>query len=95
MRNPEDTKYVWDEENFNIIKNSIPKEKRYFIEITIKDSETLEPVRSITTGSDWPESFFRTSAISTFPHPNMMTEIHGCVDILCSIHFGNDKQFKL
>jgi hypothetical protein len=28
------------------------KEKRYFIEITIKDSETLEPVRSITTGSD-------------------------------------------
>jgi hypothetical protein len=24
-----------------------------------------------------------------------MTELHGCVDMLCSIHFGNDKQFKL
>jgi hypothetical protein len=95
VRNPEDTKYVWNEKNFNIIQNSISKEKRYFIEITIKDSETLEPVRSISTSSDYPESFFRTSAISTFPHPNMMTEIHGCVDILCSIHFGNDKQFKL
>ena len=95
MRNPEDTKYVWDEKNFNIIQNSIMKEKRYFVEITIKDSETLEPIRSITTGSDWHESNFRTSAISGIPNPNMMTEIHGCVDILCSIHFGNDKQFKL
>jgi len=27
MRNPEDTKYVWDEKNFNIIQNSIMKEK--------------------------------------------------------------------
>ena len=89
MRNPEDTKYVWDEENFKIIQNSISKDKRYFVEITIKDSETLEPVRSISTGSDYPESFFSN------PHPNLMTEIHGCVDILCSIHFGNDKQFKL
>jgi hypothetical protein len=95
MRNPEDTKYVWDKENFNIIQKNISKEKRYFVEITIKDSETLEPVRSITTGSDWPESFFRTSAIYTLPHPNMMREIQGCVVILCSIHFGNDKQFKL
>jgi len=57
MRDLEDTKYVWDEKNFNIIQNSISKEKRYFIEITIKDSETLEPIRSITTGSDWPENF--------------------------------------
>jgi len=65
------------------------KNKRYFVEIVIKDSETLEPVRSITTGSDYPESFFSN------PHPNLMREIHGCVDMLCSIHFGNDKQFKL
>jgi hypothetical protein len=35
MRNPEDTKYVWDEKNFNIIQNNIVKEKRYFVEITI------------------------------------------------------------
>jgi hypothetical protein len=89
MRNPEDTKYVWNEKNFNIIQNSISKEKRYFIEITIKDSETLEPVRSISTSLDYPESFFSN------PHANLMREIHGCVDILCSIHFGNDKQFKL
>lgn len=95
MRDPEDTKYVWSEENFKIIQNSIVKEKRYFVEITIKDSETLEPIRTISTGSNWPESFFRYSSISSLPHPNMMTEIHGCVDILCSIHFGNDKQFKL
>jgi hypothetical protein len=89
MKNPEDTKYVWDKENFNIIQKNISKEKRYFVEITIKDSETLEPVRSISTGSDYPESFFSN------PHPNLMREIHGCVDMLCSIHFGNDKQFKL
>ena len=63
--------------------------KRYFVEITIKDSETLEPVRSISTGSDYTESFLN------HPNPNLMKEIHGCVDILCSIHFGNDKQFKL
>ena len=25
MRNPEDTKFVWDKENFNIIKNSLAK----------------------------------------------------------------------
>ena len=68
---------------------ALVKEKRYFVEITIKDSETLEPVRSISTGSDYPESFFSN------PHPDLMREIHGCVDILCSIHFGNDKQFKL
>lgn len=65
------------------------KEKRYFIEIVIKDSETLEPVRSISTSSDYPES------ILTYSHHNLMKEIHGCVDVLCSIHFGNDKQFKL
>jgi hypothetical protein len=89
MRDPEDTKYVWDEKNLNIIQKNISKEKRYFVEITIKDSETLEPVRSISTSSDYPESFFNN------PHPNLMREIHGCVDMLCSIHFGNNKQFKL
>jgi hypothetical protein len=89
MKDPEDTKYVWDEENFKIIQNNISKDKRYFVEIVIKDSETLEPVRSISTGSDYPESFFIN------PHPDLMREIHGCVDMLCSIHFGNDKQFKL
>ena len=89
MRNPEDTKYAWDEENFKTIQKNIVKEKRYFVEITIKDSETLETVRSISTGSDYPESFYSN------PHTNLMKEIHGCVDILCSIHFGNDKQFKL
>ena len=46
---------------------TLVKEKRYFVEITIKDSETLEPIRTITTGSDWPESFFRSSSISSFP----------------------------
>jgi len=60
MRDPEDTKYVWDQKNFNIIKKSISKEKRYFVEIIIKDSETLEPIRSISTGSDYPESFLAT-----------------------------------
>ena len=29
MRNPEDTKYVWDKRNFNIIQNSMSKEKSY------------------------------------------------------------------
>jgi hypothetical protein len=89
MRNPEDTKFVWDEKNFKIIQNSISKEKKYFVEITIKDSETFERIRTICTGSDYPESFFSD------PHPNLMKQIHACVDILCSIHFGNDKQFKL
>jgi hypothetical protein len=65
------------------------EEKRYFIEIVIKDSETLEPVRSISTSSDYPESILRYS------HHNLMKEIYGCVDVLCSIHFENDKQFKL
>ena len=74
MRNPEDTKYVWDEENFKIIQNSMSKEKSYFVEITIKDSETLEPVRSISTGSDYPESFLNN------PNSDLMREIHGCVD---------------
>ena len=89
MRNPEDSKYVWDKENFNIIKKNIVKEKRHFVGITIKDAETSEPVRTVFTSSDYPESFFSN------PHPDLMREIHGCVDILCSIHFGNDKQFKL
>lgn len=62
------------------------KEKRYFIEIVIKDSETLERVRSISTFSDYPESFLSN------PHPNLMKDVHGCVDILCSIHFENKKQ---
>ena len=90
MRNSEDTKYVWDEENFNMInKNIMKKEKRYFIEIVIKDYDTLEPVRSISTSSDYPES------VLTYPHVKLLKEVHACVDILCSIHFGNDKQFKL
>jgi hypothetical protein len=77
MRNPEDTKYVWDEKNFKIIQKSISKEKRYFVEITIKDSETLEPIRSVSTGSNWSESCF------TFPvHHNMIREVNGCLSFL-------------
>ena len=85
MRNPEDTKYVWDEENFNIIqKNIMKKEKRYFIEIVIKDSDTLEPVRSISTSSDYPES------VLVYPHTKLLEEVDFCVNALCSTHFGNN-----
>jgi hypothetical protein len=65
------------------------KEKRYFIEIVIKDSDTLEPVRSISTSSDYPES------VLAYPHVKLLKEVDFCVNALCSIHFGNDKQFKL
>ena len=79
MRDPEDTKYVWDEENFKIVQNSISKEKRYFVEITIKDSETLEPVRSVSTGSTYSESLFVPPI-----HHNLAREVNGCLGILFS-----------
>ena len=81
MRNPEDTKYVWDEKNFNTIQKSITKEeKRYFIEVTIKDSDTLEPVRSVFTSSDYPESLF------TPPVDHRIgKEVNGCLGILFSV----------
>ena len=88
----EQDSYRDDKEKFEEIEKTINKlktftnsmkEKRYFVEIVIKDSETLEPVRSISTGSDYPESFFSN------PHPDLMREIHGCVDMLCSIHFAS------
>ena len=63
------------------------KEKRYFIEIVIKDSDTLEPVRSISTSSDYPESFF------TFPvHHNIENEISGCLGILFSMPLNKNEK---
>jgi hypothetical protein len=58
--------------------HNMKKEKQYFVEITIKDSETLEPVRSVSTSSDYPES------VLTYPHVKLLKEISACVDILCS-----------
>ena len=65
------------------------KEKRYFIEIVIKDSDTLEPIRSISTNSDYPES------VLVYPRAKLLKEVDFCVNTLCSTHFGKDKQFKL
>jgi|LauGreDrversion4_2_1035121.scaffolds.fasta_scaffold290187_3 hypothetical protein len=64
------------------------KEKRYFVEIVIKDSETLEPVRSISTSSHYPES------ILSYSHHNLMKEIHGCVGILCSDYLTSPSDSK-
>lgn len=62
-------------------------QKRYFIEIVIKDSETLEPVRSVSTGSDYPESFF------TFPLDHRIAkEVSGCLGILFSMPLNKDKK---
>jgi hypothetical protein len=61
------------------------KEKRYFIEVTIKDSDTLKPVRSISTSSNYPES------VLTYPHTKLLKEVDFCVNTLCSTHFGNKK----
>lgn len=62
------------------------KEKRYFIEITIKDSDTLESVRSISTSSDYPES------VLVYPHTKLLKEVDFCVNTLCSTHFGNNQR---
>lgn len=60
-------------------------EKRYFIEVTIKDSETLKPVRSISTSSDYPKS------ILTYPHTKLLKEVDFCLNTICSIDFDNRK----
>ena len=65
-------------------KSNMKKEKRYFIEIVIKDSDTLEPVRSISTSSDYPES------VLVYPHTKLLEEVDFCVNALCSTHFGNN-----
>ena len=40
MRNPEDTKYVWDEKNFNIIQNSM--KTKYNLETDVINSENTK-----------------------------------------------------
>ena len=63
------------------------EEKRYFIELVIKDSDTLEPVRSVSTSSDYPESFF------TFPvHHNIEKEVSGCLGILFSMPLNKNEK---
>lgn len=66
------------------------EEKRYFIEIVIKDSETLEPVRSISTGSDYPESFFNYPV-----HHNIESEVNGCLGILFSFPLNKNEKTKI
>ena len=62
------------------------KEKRYFIEIVIKDSDTLEPVRSISTSSDYPESLFVPPV-----HHNIASEVNGCLGILFSMPLNKNE----
>lgn len=63
------------------------KEKRYFIEIVIKDSDTLEPVRSVSTGSDYPESLFTPPV-----DHRIEKEVSGCLGILFSMPLNKDKK---
>lgn len=56
------------------------EEKRYFVEIVIKDSDTLESVRSVSTGSDYPESLF----VPPVDH-RIAKEVNGCLGILFSM----------
>lgn len=62
------------------------KEKRYFIELVVKDSDTLEPVRSVSTSSDYPDSFFNYP-----PHHNVTSDIRACVGILFSMPLTKEK----
>jgi hypothetical protein len=62
------------------------EEKRYFFEIVIKDSDTLEPVRSVSTGSDYPESLFVPPV-----HHNISREVNWCVGILLSAQWLKKK----
>jgi hypothetical protein len=57
--------------------HSVKKEKRYFIELIIKDSDTLEPIQTVSTSSDYPESLFVAPV-----HYNISREISRCLDIL-------------
>lgn len=64
------------------------EEKRYFIEIVIKDSDTLEPVRSVSTGSDYPQSLFTPPV-----DHRIEKEVCGCLGILFSMPLNkNDNQ---
>ncbi len=65
------------------------KEKRYFIEIVIKDSETLEPVRSISTSSDYPESLFTPPV-----NYKIEKEVVGCLGVLFSMPLNINEQNK-
>jgi hypothetical protein len=65
------------------------EEKRYFIEIVIKDSETLEPVRSISTSLDYPESLFVPPV-----HHNISREVNGCLGILFSFPLNKNEKTK-
>jgi len=66
------------------------KVKRYFIEIVIKDSDTLEPVRSISTSSDYPESLFVPPV-----HHNIASEVNGCLGILFSLPLNKNENSPL
>jgi hypothetical protein len=53
------------------------KEKRYFVEIVIKDSETLEPVHSISTKSDYTKEQIRN-----FPQYEVAKDVQDAASIL-------------
>ena len=52
-------------------------EKRYFIELTIKDSDTLEPVHSISTKSDYTKEQIRN-----FPQREVAKDVQDAASIL-------------
>lgn len=57
-------------------------EKRYFIEIVIKDSDTLEPVHSISTRSDYTKEQIRD-----FPQYEVSKDVQDAASILCFYAF--------
>ena len=57
------------------------KEKRYFVEIVIKDSETLKPVHSISTRSDYTKEQIRN------PQHRVSKDIQDAASILCFYAF--------
>lgn len=56
--------------------------KRYFIEIVIKDSDTLEPVHSISTRSDYTKE-----QIINFPQNEVSKDVQNAASILCFYAF--------
>lgn len=58
------------------------KEKRYFVEIVIKDSETLKPVHSISTRSDYTKEQIRNLS-----QHEVTKDIQDAASILCFYAF--------
>ena len=58
------------------------KDKRYFVEIVIKDSDTLEPIHSISTKSDYTKEQIRN-----FPQHEVAKDVQDATSILCFYAF--------